>query len=156
MKKKVLIDMIKLRDYEDLPVDAVFTSGPVLNGLRTIREEATFEFTCRRCEDAPCISVCPADALEKEGTGRVVRNINLCVRCKSCIMICPFGTLMDDLFEIKPRNRIFDLDDEKDLEAFIRACPEETVTLYEGEEDPGEHIYRLNDRVCVKELVWNQ
>lgn len=156
MNKKVLIDMIKLRDYEDLPVDAIFRSGPVMNGLKTIREEAAFEFTCRRCEDAPCISVCPADALEKDDTGRVIRNVNLCVRCKSCIMICPFGTLMDDLFEMKPRERIFDLDDEKDLEAFINACPRDTIMPYDGEEDPEHNIFKLNDRVWIKELIWNQ
>ncbi len=152
--KKILIDLTKMRDHDHLPVDAS-TGVKAGDGFRTLREEATFEFTCRRCTDAPCIAVCPAEALEKDATGRVIRNVNLCVRCKSCITICPFGTLMDDLFEKKERARLFNLDDERELAAFIRACPPDTVCYYDGEPDPAKNIYLLNDRVLVKEYIWN-
>lgn len=150
--KKILIDLTKLRDYEKLPSDGVlYNKG---EGLRTLREEATFEFTCRKCEDAPCINVCPAEALEKDPTGRVIRHVNLCVRCKSCITICPFGTLMDDLFEKKERARMYNLNDERELKNFLHACPAEAVSVYEGEADPAKHIHKLNERVLVKEFIW--
>ena len=75
MAQKILIDMIKLRsamvenpDYRT--AGGLFLCNPViLNGFKSIRELATFRFTCRKCEDAPCIAVCPADALEKDGDG---------------------------------------------------------------------------------------
>ena len=155
MSKKILIDLIKMRDFPALEADGKLSAGPVTEGLKTIREEAVFSYTCRRCQDAPCISVCPAEALEKDETGKVVRHVNLCIRCKSCITICPFGTLMDDLFAKKSRAHIYDLANEQELEAFVKACPEGTVTWHEGTEDPENHIYALNDKVLVKEYIWN-
>ena len=155
MNKKILIDLIKLRDLEEAPADAILREAPLEGGLRTLREEATFELTCRRCKDAPCIEVCPADALEKDESDRVVRHVNLCIRCKSCITICPFGTMMDDLFELRPRKQIFNLANEEEVELFLKAFPDETVSYYEGNEDPENHIYKLNDRVLIKENMWN-
>jgi len=74
MAQKILIDMIKLRaamvkNSEQALPDALFYPSLNSNGLKTIRELATFRFTCRKCEDAPCIAVCPADALEKDTEG---------------------------------------------------------------------------------------
>ena len=89
MALKILIDMIKLRSAMvensalTLP-DAYFYPSLNVNGLKTIRELAVFRFTCRKCEDAPCISVCPSDALEKDEDGIIIRHTNLCVSCKSC------------------------------------------------------------------------
>jgi formate dehydrogenase iron-sulfur subunit len=155
MNKKILIDLTKLRDLEEVPADAILREVPLEGGLRTLREEATFEYTCRRCKDAPCMSVCPSEALEKDDSGRIVRHVNLCIRCKSCITICPFGTMMDDLFEKKPRKRIFNLDNEAELKNFIKVCPVGVVSMYDGKEDPDNHIHKLNDRVMIKELIWN-
>src|SRR5512135_290429 len=103
MAKKILIDMIRLRSV--LAADpgikipeGYFPGSDGNEGLKTIRELATFRFTCRKCEDAPCISVCPAEALEKDASGIIDRHLNLCISCKSCVTICPFGTMMTDFF----------------------------------------------------------
>ena len=83
MTPKILIDMIKLRSAMiensnmSLP-EALCYQSLNINGLKTIRELATFRITCRKCEDAPCINVCPADALEKDENGVVVRYKPLC------------------------------------------------------------------------------
>jgi len=154
-QKKILIDLTKLRDLGATRAEAVDPS--LLNGgaLKTIRELATFRYTCRRCKDAPCINVCPADALEKDETGMVVRSLNLCIRCKSCITVCPFGTLMNDLFEVQTSGyQYFDLTDEDALNQFVTSFPEEVVSYTEEEENEEEHIYRLSDRVLVKEYAW--
>ena len=158
---KVLIDMIKLR--------AVMTENPSMalpealcyntvntNGLKTIRELATFRFTCRRCEDAPCISVCPTEALEKDMEGVVMRHTNLCVSCKSCVTICPFGTMMTDFFKHhRNRNLFYDLCDDEQVKKFVAACPPGTAVLTDGNEKPGEHIYKLNDKVLIREYIYN-
>ena len=106
---KILIDMIKLSaamiDNPDLCLpEAIFLPSPNTNGLKTIRELATFRFTCRKCEEAPCMAVCPAEALEKDEEGLITRHTNLCISCKSCVTICPFGTMMTDFF-IHHRNK---------------------------------------------------
>jgi formate dehydrogenase iron-sulfur subunit len=160
MTRKILIDMIKLRSamIEDSSIsvpEAYFYPTLNINGLKTIRELATFRFTCRKCEDAPCISVCPADALEKDENGIVVRYTNLCVSCKSCVTICPFGTMMTDFFKHhRNKDLFYDLKDEKEMEKFIKACPEGTVTLTDEDESPDKNIYCLNEKVLVRDLLY--
>ena len=161
MAQKILIDMIKLRSAMvensalTLP-EAYFYPSLNINGLKTIRELATFRFTCRRCEDAPCIGVCPADALEKDEEGMITRHTNLCVSCKSCVTICPFGTMMTDFFKHhRNRDLFYDLKDEKEVEKFIEACPSGTVTLTDDDESPKGNIYRLNEKVLIKEYLYS-
>jgi len=152
--------MIKLRSAMvenpamSLP-EALFYPEANSNGLKSIRELATFRFTCRKCEDAPCISVCPADALEKDNEGLINRYTNLCVSCKSCVTICPFGTMMSDFFRHhRNRDLFYDLKDENELKVFITKCPEGTVSLTDNDESPKDNIYRLNDKVLIKEYLY--
>jgi len=155
MSKKLLIDLLKLRELEDIKMDAVFREGESFKVFKTIRELATFQYTCRKCENAPCINACPAEALEKDADGVVTRAVNLCIRCKSCIVICPFGTMMNDLFEVKTSGyRFYDLDNEKEMTEFAKAFPDDIVKIVEMEENPEEKIYQLNDKILVKELMW--
>ena len=135
--------------------EALFYPSLNSNGLKTIRELATFRYTCRRCEDAPCIAVCPADALEKDAEGVVTRFTNLCVSCKSCVTICPFGTMMTDFFKHhRNRDLFYDLKDTKEMEEFIRVCPEGTVTATDEDESPEKNIYKLNEKVLIKEYLY--
>jgi Fe-S-cluster-containing dehydrogenase component len=160
MAGRILIDMIKLRNAMicnrslDLPEAFYFPDG-VTNGLKTIRELAIFRFSCRKCEDAPCISVCPADALVKNKDGIITRHLNLCISCKSCVTICPFGTMMSDFFSHRlNREMLFDLRDENEMERFVKACPEGTVAFTEAQESPEDSIYSLNDRVLIKDFKY--
>ena len=155
MSKKLLIDLLKLRELDDIKMDGVFREGESFKVFKSIRELATFQYTCRKCENAPCINACPAEALEKDDDGIVTRAVNLCIRCKSCIVICPFGTMMNDLFEVKTSGyRYFDLNDEKEMTEFAKAFPEDVVRIVEMEENPDEKIFKLNDKILVKELMW--
>jgi len=155
MSKKLLIDLLKLRELNDIKMDGVFREGESFKVFKSIRELATFQYTCRKCENAPCINACPAEALEKDDDGIVTRAVNLCIRCKSCIVICPFGTMMNDLFEVKTSGyRFFDLNDEREMTEFAKAFPEDVVKIVEMEENPDEKIYQLNDKILVKELMW--
>jgi Fe-S-cluster-containing hydrogenase component 2 len=160
MAQKLLIDMIKLRaamvenSSATLP-EALFYPSINSNGLKTIRELASFRFTCRKCEDAPCIAVCPADALEKDSDGVVTRLTNLCVSCKSCVTICPFGTMMTDFFRHhRNKDLFYDLRDEKDMKKFIEVSPPGTVTLTDEDESPEKNIFRLNDKVLIREYLY--
>jgi Fe-S-cluster-containing hydrogenase component 2 len=155
MGKKLLIDLLSLRELENLPAEAVLKQDKYSTSFKTIRELATFQFTCRHCENAPCIRVCPAKALEKDENGLVNRAVNLCIRCKSCITACPFGTMMDDLFNVKTSGqKFFSLVNENDLEDFARLFPEQTVNLVDRDENPAENIYRLSDMILIKEKIW--
>ncbi|HOU95924.1 MAG TPA: 4Fe-4S dicluster domain-containing protein [Bacteroidales bacterium] len=160
MAKRILIDMIKLRSAMaenhnlQLP-EAVFYPVPNTNGLKTIRELAVFRYSCRKCEDAPCIASCPADALEKDEEGIINRSINLCVSCKSCVSICPFGTMMTDFFKHhRNKDLYYDLTDSEEMIKFIEASPPGTVSLTDMKESPEKNIFKLNERVLIKDFIY--
>jgi hypothetical protein len=50
---------------------------------------------------------------------------------------------------------VFNLANEEEIEKFIKVLPTGTVSYYEGNEDPDNNIYKLNDRVLIKENIWN-
>jgi len=160
MAQKILIDLIKLRtamvEKSDLILpEAIFYLAPNNNGLKTVRELATFRYSCRKCEDAPCIAVCPAEALEKDEEGLVSRYTNLCISCKSCVTICPFGTMMTDFFKHhRNKDLYYDLTDSNQMEKFIEACPPGTVTLTDAKESPADNIFKLNERVLIKDHLY--
>jgi formate dehydrogenase iron-sulfur subunit len=160
MTNRILLDMIKLRSAlaENSALETpecYFYESPALTGFKSIRELATFRFTCRRCEDAPCISVCPVEALEKDEEGVIDRHTNLCISCKSCVTICPFGTIMTDFFKHhRNKDMFYDLNDRKELELFIKACPSGVASFTESDESPAENIYKLNDKVLIREYLY--
>jgi Fe-S-cluster-containing dehydrogenase component len=160
MAQKILIDLVRLRtalvEKPDLILpEATFYLTTNRNGLKTIRELATFRYSCRKCEDAPCIAVCPAEALEKDEEGIISRYTNLCISCKSCVTICPFGTMMTDFFKHHRNKELFyDLTDSDQIEKFIEASPPGTVTLTDGRESPADNIFKLNERVLIKDQLY--
>ena len=49
---------------------------------------------CRHCQDAPCISICPTEAMHRDShTGPVLLDEDRCIGCSFCIMVCPFGVI---------------------------------------------------------------
>ncbi|MCL5035992.1 MAG: 4Fe-4S dicluster domain-containing protein [Chloroflexi bacterium] len=52
---------------------------------------------CRHCEDAPCVKVCPTKAIYKPTPqSPVIMNKEVCIGCKWCILVCPFGVIQLD------------------------------------------------------------
>ncbi len=47
---------------------------------------------CFHCSDAPCLNVCPKKAISRNAdTGVVQVDEALCIGCRACAMVCPFG-----------------------------------------------------------------
>ena len=50
---------------------------------------------CRHCDDAPCVSVCPTDALSRPSQAEpVVVSQDKCIGCEYCVQACPFGVIV--------------------------------------------------------------
>jgi formate dehydrogenase iron-sulfur subunit len=56
---------------------------------------ALLPVVCRQCNAAPCVEVCPADAMVRDEQGVVFRRLFRCTGCGSCAWACPFGVLSE-------------------------------------------------------------
>jgi anaerobic carbon-monoxide dehydrogenase iron sulfur subunit len=72
-------------------------SNPARSRIRVMKWEAEglyVPMTCQQCQDAPCLNVCPVKAISQEAdTGRVLVDYNICIGCRSCVSVCPFGAM---------------------------------------------------------------
>ncbi|NNK37968.1 MAG: hypothetical protein HKP03_05775 [Xanthomonadales bacterium] len=88
MTERLIIDLAACDACGECPFGAA---------MLAVRERATFELVCRRCEVASCVLACPFDALERTEEGIIKRHNLRCVSCKSSALACPFGTIYTEL-----------------------------------------------------------
>ena len=59
--------------------------------------EMNVPMICEHCQKPLCEEVCPMKAISRsEETGAIVLNPNLCIGCKMCMTVCPFGAISID------------------------------------------------------------
>ncbi len=59
--------------------------------------ESYVPMMCLQCAHAACVTACPTGAVRRDGgTGVVVVDNDLCVRCMACTVACPFGNMHFD------------------------------------------------------------
>lgn len=71
--------------------------GPSLSRVRVVKldeEGVDIPTGCEHCESAPCIQICPVRAMKRKAeTGAVVVDADMCIGCKQCLVVCPFGAI---------------------------------------------------------------
>jgi Fe-S-cluster-containing hydrogenase component 2 len=73
--------------------------NPIKSRIRAVRLAPIINMalTCRLCEDAPCVSACPRDALTQSNeTGVIMVDEDKCNGCGWCIEACDFGSICLD------------------------------------------------------------
>ncbi len=48
---------------------------------------------CNQCDDAPCMTICPTNALFRADNGIVDFDDDNCIGCKSCMNACPYDAI---------------------------------------------------------------
>ncbi|MFW6117035.1 MAG: 4Fe-4S dicluster domain-containing protein [Thermoproteota archaeon] len=124
------------------------TYNPLKSRIRVIHIPPflNLAITCRLCEDTPCISACPRDALSKSPkTGAILVDDDRCDGCGWCIDACPYGAIKDDV----DTNTVLVCDlcggepKCKDL------CPEEAID-YMSEESDIQKAWIAASRKCIE------
>lgn len=81
-------------------VKHVGVSNPGRSSIYVIKrnnEDFYIPVHCQHCEDAPCIELCPREAISRdEKLNMVMVNKGLCIGCRKCIAVCPFGAVTFD------------------------------------------------------------
>lgn len=58
------------------------------------REGISVPMVCQHCEKPPCADACPTNALKRDReTGAILIDPSLCIGCRMCLVVCPFGAL---------------------------------------------------------------
>jgi TPP-dependent indolepyruvate ferredoxin oxidoreductase alpha subunit len=72
------------------------TFNPVKSRIRAVRLNplSVIAVTCRACKDAPCVAVCPKDALTQSAeNGTIKVDDDKCDGCGWCIQTCQYGAI---------------------------------------------------------------
>lgn len=75
-------------------------SNPARSRIKIVKWEWEGRYvpmSCQQCESAPCQAVCPVKAISRnEEMGRVEVDYDICIGCRMCIAVCPFGAMCFD------------------------------------------------------------
>lgn len=119
--------------------------------------------SCNHCEDAICVNNCPSHALQKREDGIVFIDQELCIGCKYCAWVCPYGAPQynDQKGVMGKCDLCKDYIDQGKNPSCVDACPMRTLDFGDYDElvekyGKSEHIYPLPDSsftdpsICIK------
>lgn len=110
---------------------------------------------CNHCTDAPCVTICPVNALTKRHDGIVDVDRQACIGCRACMQACPYDALYmnEDLHAVEKchfcAHRV-----ERGLEpACVTVCPVGAIIPgdFHDPESPVSRLIREKDALRRRE-----
>jgi len=97
------------------------------------RKPISFSIRCRHCAEPTCVYACLTGALRRDpDSGIVTVDMDKCMGCWTCILVCPLGAIKQDALRRKVAK--CDLCMGKDVPACVANCPNEALAYTEAEE----------------------
>jgi Fe-S-cluster-containing dehydrogenase component/formate-dependent nitrite reductase membrane component NrfD len=99
---------------------------------------------CNHCSDAPCVEICPVEALHIRDDGIVDFDNRRCIGCKACTQACPYDALYIDpnTHTAAKCNYCAHRVDIGLEPACVNVCPEHAI-ISGDLDDPGSEILQL-------------
>ncbi len=157
--KKLVIDIDVCYQCTDCVADCDYFYHPHNKGYVRCMALAAQEHVCRRCEDSPCVSACPREALEKDANGRLNRSSLRCTSCKSCTVACPFGVIYPRIVEYSSTMCDYCADrcTDEQTPVCVKSCTQGALQWREVSEDPSANIYAVRDGAFyVRTIKWKK
>ena len=103
-----------------------------------------FPVLCNQCEEAPCVSICPTNALYKRRDGIVDLDGDACIGCRACMVACPYDQLFIDpgTHTAEKCNFCANRVENELLPACVSVCPTE-CRIFGDLDDPADPINAL-------------
>ena len=90
----------------------------------------SFAISCRHCEDPACVKSCITGAMYiEDGTIRI--NKDKCVGCYTCILSCPYGSIMPSNEGVVQKCELC-MDNSSEAPACVAGCPNRAIVYEEG------------------------
>jgi Fe-S-cluster-containing hydrogenase component 2 len=154
--KKLFIDYDKCLQCDKCTVKCSYYMHRENAGVTSLREQISFMFACRKCEDYPCVNACPNGALRREDN-LIKRSNFICTSCKSCALACPFGTILPEIIPYIVSRCDYCLKrlKENEMPECVKGCKLDALKYIEEEELQGrENIHKFGDFILVKAVSW--
>lgn len=106
---------------------------------------------CNHCTNAPCVTICPTNALDYREDGIVDFDKDRCIGCKSCMQACPYDALYIDpeTHTAAKCNYCASRIDIGLEPACVNVCPEHAI-ISGDMENPDSEIAQLLSRQATK------
>jgi Fe-S-cluster-containing dehydrogenase component/formate-dependent nitrite reductase membrane component NrfD len=105
---------------------------------------------CNQCDDAPCMKICPTNALFKRPDGIVDLHGDSCIGCRACMVACPYDQLFIDpnTHTAEKCNFCANRVENNLLPACVTVCPTE-CRIFGDLDDPTSEVAQIAQREAV-------
>jgi len=156
MSAAILIDVTKCvgceecvlacKEENDLGPDRLRPGQEAVDGLSATRFSTILRYPddhfvrqqCRHCLEPACVSACLVGAMQKTPEGPVIYDSDLCMGCRYCLMVCPYGIPRYEWDDTAPLVKKCTLCNHRIVEgrepACVEACPEEALLFGDRDE----------------------
>jgi len=89
----------------------------------------SFAVSCRHCDEPLCVKSCITGALTKVD-GIIKINSDKCVKCYTCILVCPYGAVMPSDNGVVQKCELC-IDNAGGVPACVKNCPNAALSFRE-------------------------